>query len=383
MSSGEEVVSVELPAPPAWKKLFLPKVGGTPRKSEILFIAPTGEEINNRKQLEQYLKSHPGNPPLSQFDWGNGETPRRSSRISEKVKASPSPEIEPAKKRVHKSSGSKKGGKEAAEAREEASKDKKESENLAKAQKEANDAVKDNDNVAEEKPPNNGDKGSDIIMEETGQEDAKTAEAEETHDNNETEKLVVTKIVNVEEKKGEKEVEKQEEPKITDAEENQGEMGTEKKEEPKITNSDENQGERETEKPEEPMITNAEENHGKREIEKLDDPVISTTEEHPSEKATKKKDKAENAFSEKTDVMEVEEQNDLKVTEEVAPKASEDANHPAKEGDVNRVPQSSETEEKVNAGEDKQVGYVENGKFNNQMGHANTQQHPAPSSVNC
>ncbi|KAI9401931.1 hypothetical protein POPTR_001G192300v4 [Populus trichocarpa] len=30
----------------------------TPKKNEIVFIAPTGEEINNRKQLQQYLKSH-------------------------------------------------------------------------------------------------------------------------------------------------------------------------------------------------------------------------------------------------------------------------------------------------------------------------------------
>ncbi|KAG6697509.1 hypothetical protein I3842_09G204500 [Carya illinoinensis] len=38
---------------------FLPKKGGTPRKNEIMFVAPTREEINNKKQLEQYLKSHP------------------------------------------------------------------------------------------------------------------------------------------------------------------------------------------------------------------------------------------------------------------------------------------------------------------------------------
>ncbi|GFZ07955.1 methyl-CPG-binding domain 10 [Actinidia rufa] len=127
---NDDVVSVELPAPPAWKKLdldnkiqlvsglrkalasvaswrnldlkftfelknelpcillfanlFMPKKGGTPRKNEIVFIAPTGEEINNRKQLEQYLKSHPDNPAVSEFDWGTGDTPRRSARISSK-----------------------------------------------------------------------------------------------------------------------------------------------------------------------------------------------------------------------------------------------------------------------------------------------------------
>ncbi|KAL6972857.1 hypothetical protein U1Q18_027031 [Sarracenia purpurea var. burkii] len=106
---NDDVFSVELPAPPAWKKLFMPKKGGTPRKNEIVFIAPTGEEVNSRKQLEQYLKSHPGNPAVTEFDWGTGETPRRSARISEKVKATPpSAESETPKKRGRKSSGSKK-----------------------------------------------------------------------------------------------------------------------------------------------------------------------------------------------------------------------------------------------------------------------------------
>ncbi|KAL3618356.1 hypothetical protein CASFOL_038677 [Castilleja foliolosa] len=106
---GDDVVSVELPAPASWKKLYLPKNGGTPKKNEILFIAPTGEEISNRKQLEQYLKAHSGNPPISEFDWGTGETPRRSARISLKVKATPpSKENEPLKKRAKKSSAKKK-----------------------------------------------------------------------------------------------------------------------------------------------------------------------------------------------------------------------------------------------------------------------------------
>lgn len=87
---------------------FFPKKGGTPRKNEIVFIAPTGEEISHRKQLEQYLKLHPGNPAISVFDWSTGESPRRSARISEKAKATPTAENEPPKKRGRKSSGSKK-----------------------------------------------------------------------------------------------------------------------------------------------------------------------------------------------------------------------------------------------------------------------------------
>lgn len=91
---------------------FLPKQSGTPKKNEIIFTAPTGEEISNRRQLEQYLKAHPGGPAVSEFDWGTGETPRRSARISEKAKATPLLEAEPPKKRSRKSSASKKDSKE-------------------------------------------------------------------------------------------------------------------------------------------------------------------------------------------------------------------------------------------------------------------------------
>ncbi|GMH04533.1 hypothetical protein Nepgr_006373 [Nepenthes gracilis] len=106
-AAQEAIVSVELPAPPGWKKKFFLKKGGSPRKSEIIFTAPTGEEIGSRRQLEQYLKLHPGGPALSDFDWGTGETPRRSARISEKAKASPA-ESETPKKRTRKMSASKK-----------------------------------------------------------------------------------------------------------------------------------------------------------------------------------------------------------------------------------------------------------------------------------
>ncbi|GMP60141.1 hypothetical protein CsSME_00023136 [Camellia sinensis var. sinensis] len=111
--AGDELFSFELPAPPGWNKKFMPKKAGTPKKNEIIFTAPTGEEIINRKQLEQYLKSHPGNPAISEFDWGTGETPRRSARISEKAKAAPTLESDtPTKKRSRKSSASKKDDKE-------------------------------------------------------------------------------------------------------------------------------------------------------------------------------------------------------------------------------------------------------------------------------
>eukprot|EP00252_Welwitschia_mirabilis_P019837 TRINITY_DN46_c0_g1_i3.p1 TRINITY_DN46_c0_g1~~TRINITY_DN46_c0_g1_i3.p1 ORF type:complete len:329 (+),score=103.70 TRINITY_DN46_c0_g1_i3:241-1227(+) len=90
----EEVVSVELPAPAGWKKQFVPKRGGTPKRNEIIFVAPTGEEIKNRSQLQKYLKTHPGGPDLGEFDWGIGDTPRRSTRLSLKPKPTVTPESE-------------------------------------------------------------------------------------------------------------------------------------------------------------------------------------------------------------------------------------------------------------------------------------------------
>ncbi|KAI0498902.1 hypothetical protein KFK09_019800 [Dendrobium nobile] len=106
----QEVVSVELPAPHGWKK-FTPRKAGTPKRNEIVFISPTGEEIRNKKQLDQYIRSHPGGPSSSEFVWGSGDTPRRSARISEKTKAMETPEEEPPKKRGRISS-SKKGTKQ-------------------------------------------------------------------------------------------------------------------------------------------------------------------------------------------------------------------------------------------------------------------------------
>ncbi|XP_059637927.1 methyl-CpG-binding domain-containing protein 11-like isoform X2 [Cornus florida] len=85
----------------------MPKKGGTPKKNEIIFASPTGEEFSNKRQLEQYLKSHPGGPAISEFDWGTGETPRRSARISEKAKAISPPDSESPKKRSRKSSAKK------------------------------------------------------------------------------------------------------------------------------------------------------------------------------------------------------------------------------------------------------------------------------------
>ena len=59
------------------KNLFLclqlnPKKSGTPRRNEVVFVSPTGEEIKSKRQLDQYLKSHPGGHSSSEFDWSTG-----------------------------------------------------------------------------------------------------------------------------------------------------------------------------------------------------------------------------------------------------------------------------------------------------------------------
>ncbi|WVZ59959.1 hypothetical protein U9M48_010040 [Paspalum notatum var. saurae] len=128
----KEPSTTELPAPSAWtKKSFedmgrkqicikadivshlAPTRGG---KFEVIFVAPTGEEIKSKRQLTQYLKAHPGGPASSEFDWGTSDTPRRSARLSEKVKATESPEGEKTPKRER--SSSKRGKKEKKEGEE-------------------------------------------------------------------------------------------------------------------------------------------------------------------------------------------------------------------------------------------------------------------------
>ncbi|XP_038889539.1 methyl-CpG-binding domain-containing protein 11-like [Benincasa hispida] len=162
-TGNEEVVSFELPAPPGWKKKFFPKQGNSPKKHEVIFTTPTGEEIKNKRKLDQYLKAHPGGPAAAEFDWGTGETPRRSARISEKAKASPPMESEhPKRKRT---SVSKKDLKET-EAEPEVLEEKKEFDNqdagkdgsrddteVKDGKKENQDEKETKDEAAEAEPP--------------------------------------------------------------------------------------------------------------------------------------------------------------------------------------------------------------------------------------
>lgn len=168
MENTDELVSIELPAPASWKKLFYPKRAGTPRKTEIVFMAPTGEEISSRKQLEQYLKAHPGNPVISEFDWTTGESPRRSSRISQKVKATtPTPDREPHMKK-RRSSLTKKDMKEAAE---------KENKEGEKTEGGAEVAEADKENKEGEKSEG-GKKEGEVVMDKKEPMEVDTSEAE-------------------------------------------------------------------------------------------------------------------------------------------------------------------------------------------------------------
>lgn len=161
----DEIVSVELPAPPSWKKLFTPKQGGTPKKNEVVFITPTGEEVKNRKQLEQYLKAHPGNPAISEFDWSTGETPRRSARLSEKVKAMRPPSLlESPKKKRRTSAGTKKDSK-----KKDAAKVEKES-----SETKGTESAKDENENLEKK-----DGEADTVMEDKGKKEVVAAEEDE------------------------------------------------------------------------------------------------------------------------------------------------------------------------------------------------------------
>lgn len=179
MEAKEEVVSIELPAPASWKKLYYPKRAGTPKKNEIVFVSPTGEEFNNRKQLEQYLKSHPGNPAASEFDWSTGETPRRSARISEKTKATPTPEKEPAKKRGRKSPASKKDDKEKGSASKTEGEKVIQMENVEKAEDGDKEADKEKDGTEEMKADKETDGTEEVKVDKANEENAENQASED------------------------------------------------------------------------------------------------------------------------------------------------------------------------------------------------------------
>lgn len=74
----------ETPAPPGWKRKLVPRMGKglTPTKTDVVYIAPDGEEIKSKAALQRYLKAHKDGTAISEFNWSSGETPRRSGRLT-------------------------------------------------------------------------------------------------------------------------------------------------------------------------------------------------------------------------------------------------------------------------------------------------------------
>lgn len=74
---------------------FLRGREGLQKKKIVSFLAPDGEEIRNKTQLNKYLKAHPGTAVATDFDWGTpavesvtAYTTRRSERLSLKSRSS-------------------------------------------------------------------------------------------------------------------------------------------------------------------------------------------------------------------------------------------------------------------------------------------------------
>lgn len=72
----------DTPTPSGWKRKLVPRVGKglIPARTDVIFIAPDGEEFKSKAQLQRYLKANKGGPPISEFIWIVDETPRRSTR---------------------------------------------------------------------------------------------------------------------------------------------------------------------------------------------------------------------------------------------------------------------------------------------------------------
>jgi hypothetical protein len=55
-----------------WKRKFFTKKSGILKRKDVSFLAPDGEELRNKRQLDKYLKNHPGSLMASDFDWRSG-----------------------------------------------------------------------------------------------------------------------------------------------------------------------------------------------------------------------------------------------------------------------------------------------------------------------
>uniref|UniRef100_A0A0C9QUS7 TSA: Wollemia nobilis Ref_Wollemi_Transcript_8074_1374 transcribed RNA sequence n=1 Tax=Wollemia nobilis TaxID=56998 RepID=A0A0C9QUS7_9CONI len=193
-------VAHNLLAPPGWKKKLVPKKSGTPTQNTVVFIAPTGDELNTKRSLERYLKSNPGGPSITEFDWSTGEiTPtRRSARISEKVKESPvkTAENESKKKprRARKSQGESEDVEKQEAEKEEGQVEAAKNEKMEDAQqgKETLTSETGKDAMEEEKKGNEKyEEGKPELMQEEIGEESKTAGGKELAEKGEEEKSVV------------------------------------------------------------------------------------------------------------------------------------------------------------------------------------------------
>lgn len=302
-----------------------------------MFIAPTGEEIGNRKQLEQYLKVHPGNPTISEFDWSTGETPRRSARISEKTKATPPRESEPPKKRGRRSSGSRKDKVEV-EAHEDHEGTNEIQMKDAEAEKE-NDSSKENqvENGGKTKEETDQTKVVDVNMDEKEPEDAKNdihIDAKDTKDSHAV---------------AEGEIEAASAQDVLDEEKDQKQAVA--------TEAAEQQPSKE------PIVTDVTENE-KGKIPETETENVNGTSEKKEEKPA--------VTVEANGGAEKQNPNGVKPTPEVEIKGKIDKQETGGKHNI-------EAEEKV---EKKDGEVVENGKFD-QVGRSDPPKHPSPSPVSC
>ncbi|KAL0651441.1 hypothetical protein Bca4012_094132 [Brassica carinata] len=308
---------------------FYPKRAGTPRKTEIVFMAPTGEEISSRKQLEQYLKAHPGNPVISEFDWTTGETPRRSSRISQKVKATtPTPEREPHMKK-RRSSLTKKDLKEAAEKENKEGEKKEGGAEVAEAEKE-------------------------------------NKEGEKTEAENKEGEVVTDKKENMEVDTSEVEKKKNEE------ENKEGEVETDKKEPMEV---DASEGEKKTESggiAEEPP-----------KVEESQEVVVTDGENKPAEKETENKAEANGEKNEPSLDAEANKGTETKEAEEK--KTDGEANLDAEVNKGNGIQEADEKKAEAAAAVSEEKSNDVKGEDTNRSGEANQvqQQQGAAASVSC
>lgn len=190
--ASADVNVVELPAPEGWTKKLFPKKKGTPKRDDVVYYAPTGEEIKSRAQLDRYLKSHPGGPAVSEFNWSSGVTPRRSSRLSEKVQGeAETPESE-SKKKPNRSRKSDAGSEDNKRAKKKRKSEASSAEKEGSKEEEMQDADREEDLKKEELTTPHADE------DDGGKKGEEEEEKQEEHEIKHDDKLEGSKAVDVE-----------------------------------------------------------------------------------------------------------------------------------------------------------------------------------------